>query len=113
MGEKPNPSFTDQAPLFYHELSYVRLLLMMQVQISVGALHRDRLGSYGLTRGHQQVWANNSRLKRARDIGVVSLCLYFHDESTDMHYDLFGSTFELCVYSVTSVSRLLCLYTEK
>ena len=38
MGEKPNPSFTHQDQLFYHELSYVRVLLMTQVQILVVTL---------------------------------------------------------------------------
>ena len=32
IGEKPNPCFTHQARLFYHELSYARVLLMIQVQ---------------------------------------------------------------------------------
>ena len=68
---------------------------MIQVQILVGDLHRGPLGSYDVIRGHQQVLANNSRLKRARDMGVVSLCLYCRDASTDMQHDLFGSTFDL------------------
>ena len=53
------------------------------------------LGLHDVIRGHQQVWANNPRLKRARDMGVISLCLYCHDASTDMHHDLFGSAFDL------------------
>ena len=40
MGEKRNPSPTHQARLFYHELSYVRVLLIIQVQILIGDLHR-------------------------------------------------------------------------
>ena len=95
MGEKPNSSYTHQARLFYDKLSYVRLLLMIQVKILVGNLHRGHLGSYDVIRGHQQGFANNSRLKRARDMGLVSLCLYCHDASTDMQYDLRGSTFDL------------------
>ena len=71
MGEKQNPSFKHQARLFYHELSYIWVLLMIQVQILVGDLHRGHLGSYDIIRGHQQVLANNSRLKRATGMGVV------------------------------------------
>ena len=40
-------------------------------------------------------FANNSRLKRARDEGLVSMWLYCHDASTDIQHDLFGSTFDL------------------
>ena len=40
MGEIPNPSPTHQARLFYHELCYVRVLLMIHVQILVGDLHK-------------------------------------------------------------------------
>ena len=76
MGEKPNPSFTHQDQLFYHELSYVRVLLMTQVQILVGDLDRGYLGSYDVIRNSQQILANNSRLKRATGMGVVPLCLY-------------------------------------
>ena len=79
---------------FYHELSYARLLLMIQVKILVGD-HRGHLWSYDVIRGHQQVLGNNSRLKRARDMGMVSLCLYCHEASTDMEHDLFGSAFDL------------------
>ena len=90
MGEKSNPSYTHQARLFYNEFSYVGLLVMIQVQILVSDLHRGLLGSYDIIRGHQQVWANNSPLKGAKDIGVVSLCLYCHNASTDMQHDLLG-----------------------
>ena len=68
---------------------------MIQVQILAGDLHRGHLGSYDVIRGHQQVYANNSRLKRARDMGGVPLCLYCHDALTDMQHDLFGSAFDL------------------
>ena len=95
MGEKPNPSFTYQARLFYHELRYVKTLLMAQVQILVGDLHRSHLGSYDVIRGHHQVLADNSRLKRATDMSVVSLCLYRHDASTDIQLEPNGSTFDL------------------
>ena len=45
MGEKSNLFFTYQARLFYHELSYDSLLLMIQVQILVGDRHKVHLGS--------------------------------------------------------------------
>ena len=47
---------------------------MIQVRILVGDLHKDHLGSHDVIRCHQQVFANNSRLKRAIDMGLVSLC---------------------------------------
>ena len=49
----------------------------------------------GVTWGHQQVCAYNSRLKRARDMGVVSLSLSCNDASKDMQHDLRGSTCDL------------------
>ena len=67
---------------------------MIQIQILVSDLHRVHLGSYDVFWG-QQVLANNSRLKRARDMGAFSLCLYCHDASIDMPHDLFGSAFDL------------------
>ena len=76
---------------FYYEMSHVRVLLMIQVRFLVGELYRGHLGSYDVIRGRQQVLANNSRLKRATGMGGVSLCLYCHDESTDMQYELLGS----------------------
>ena len=48
--------------------------------------------SAGVTRGHQQVFATNSRLKRATDMGVISFCLSGQDASTDIQHGLFGST---------------------
>ena len=92
MGEKRNPSHTHQVRLFYHELSYVRLFLMIQVQILVDELHRGHLASYDVI---WQILANNSRLKRPRDMVVVSLCLYRHDAWTYMQHDLLGLTFNL------------------
>ena len=47
---------------------------MIQVQILVGAVHKCHLGSDDVIQGHQQVFAANSLLKRATDMGVVSLC---------------------------------------
>ena len=90
MVEKRNPSFTYQARLLYRELSYIRLSSIIQVQILVGDLLKGHLGSYDVIRGHQQVLANNPRLKRAKDVGMVSLCLYCHDASIDVQHDLFG-----------------------
>ena len=71
MGGTANSSFMHQDQLFYHELSYVRVLLMIQLQILVGDLDRGHLGSYHVIRSHQQVLAKNSRLKRATGMGVV------------------------------------------
>ena len=50
------------------------------------------VGSYDVIRGHQQVFANNSRLKRAADMAVVSLCSACQDASPDMQHELLGST---------------------
>ena len=63
---------------------------MMQVPILVGDLHKGHLGSDDAIRGHQQV--NNSRMKRASDTGMVSLCSCCQDASPDMQHDLLGST---------------------
>ena len=41
------------------------------------------MGSDDVIQGHQQVFANNSRLKRGTDVGVISLCLPCQDASTD------------------------------
>ena len=66
MGERPNPSSMHQVWLFYHELSYIRLLLIFQVQILVGDPHRGNLGSPEITnrflliahdRRELQIWA--------------------------------------------------------
>ena len=62
MGEKRNVSHTHQVQLFYHELTYITLFLMIQIQILVGDLHRDH---WGHLRHH--VFANNSQL-RTRDM---------------------------------------------
>ena len=42
---------------------------MIQVQILVGDLHIGYLGSDNVILGHQQVFANNLRLKRATEWG--------------------------------------------
>ena len=68
---------------------------MIGVQISVSDLFRRHLRSCGVSRGTNRFLANNSRLKRARDKGLVSMWLYCHDASTDIQHDLFGSTFDL------------------
>ena len=38
---------------------------------------------------------NKSRLKRAGDMGLISLCLSCHDASTGMQYELRGPTCDL------------------
>ena len=92
---KPYHSCTHQAPLLYCELSYIWQLIT-QVPILVGYLHGGHLGhTYDAIRGHQQVFDNNSQLKRAGDMGVVSLYFHCHDASTDMQHYLLGSTFDL------------------
>ena len=58
----------------HHGLSYIRLLLI-QLKILVGDLLKGHLGSDDVIRDHQQFFANKSQLKRATDIGVVSLSL--------------------------------------
>ena len=68
---------------------------MIQVQISVGDLHKGDLGSDDVSWGHQQVSTNNSWLKRATDMGVISLCLSGQDALTDMQHDLLGRTCDL------------------
>ena len=67
---------------------------MNQMQISVGD-HKGHLGSDDIIRSHQQFCVNKSRLKRAADMGVVSLCLSCEDASTDMQHDLLASTCDL------------------
>ena len=52
-------------------MSYVRLLFMIQVQILFGDFHIGHLRSDDVIRGHQQVFANNSRLKRANGHGLI------------------------------------------
>ena len=68
---------------------------MIGVHILVSNLFRGHLGSCDVIRGANRFLANNSRLKRARDKGLVSMWLYCHDASTDIQHDLFGSTFDL------------------
>ena len=81
---------------FRHELSYIRLLVMILLQVLVGDLHEGHLGSDDVIRGHQQFFfTNNSRLKIATNMGLVSLCLFCQDASTDTQHDLLGSTRDL------------------
>ena len=68
---------------------------MILVQILVGNLHKGHLGSNDIIQGNQQVFANNSRLKRATDTCMVSLCLSCQDESPDVQHALLGSTCDL------------------
>ena len=43
---------------------------MTQVQILVDDFHKGHLVSDDVIRGHHQVFANNSRLKRATGMGI-------------------------------------------
>ena len=54
---------------------------MIQVQILVGDVHKAHLGSDDVIRGHQQIFVNNSRMKRATDTGMVSLSSSCQDAS--------------------------------
>ena len=73
-------------------MSCIRLLFMIQVQISVNDLHKGHLGSDDVILGHQQVFANNSRLNRATYTCMVSLCWSCQHASPDVQHDLLGST---------------------
>ena len=68
---------------------------MINVKILVGDLHKGHLGSDDAIQGHQQIFANNSRLERAIDMGLVSLCSSCQEASPDMQHDLLGSTGDL------------------
>ena len=68
---------------------------MIQVQILVGDLYKGHLGSGDIIRVHKQVFANNSRMKRTTDTGMVSLCSSCQDASPDMQHNLLGSTSDL------------------
>ena len=48
-----------------------------------------------VNRGQQQLFANNSRLKRATDMAGVSLCVSCQDTSTNMQHDLLRSKCDL------------------
>ena len=41
------------------------------------------------------IFANNLRLKKARDVKVIPLCLSRHSASTDMQLDLLGSSCDI------------------
>ena len=97
MGEKSYPSFTLQVFYFNQKLNSFRLLSMIQLQILVSGLLKGHLGSDDVIRGHQQFFANKIRLKRATDVGVVSLSLSCQDASPDMQHDFLGSTSDLFV----------------
>ena len=98
MGEKSNHSFMHQAGIFVMRLSYIRLLLMIHLQILVGGLHNGQMTSSEFT---NSFFTSKSRLKivlkRATGMGVVSLNLAYHDASPDMQHDLFGSACDLRV----------------
>ena len=87
-----------QTQLFYPEWSNTRPLLMIQLQILVGGLHRGNPVSPEVTKFF---FANNTRLKRStKELGLVSLYLSFHEtltntQSTNMQHDLLGTTCDL------------------
>ena len=49
MGEKLNPSYNHQIRSLYHQLTYIRLLLMIQVKFVVGEPQRSHLRSTEVT----------------------------------------------------------------
>ena len=59
-------------------------------------------------RGHQQVFADNLRLRRARDMKVVSMCLSRQYASTDMQ---FGSSRDLDLRSIFHLDLSRSYYT--
>ena len=68
---------------------------MIQVQILVGNLNQGLLGLDDVIRGHQSIFANNSRLKKSYRHRRVSLCSSCQDASTDMRHDLLGPACDL------------------
>ena len=68
---------------------------MIQVRVLVDDLHKGHLGSDDIIRGHQQIFADNSQMKRATDTGMVSLCSSCQDTSPHMQHDILGSTCDL------------------
>ena len=63
---------------------------MIQVKTLVGGLHKGHVMSDDAMQGHQQIFANNSRLERATDMGQVSLSSSCQDTSPDSQHDLLG-----------------------
>ena len=86
MGEKPNPFYTHQAGGF--TINWVKLGYWWWSKCKFWSV--TFIEVTWVHWGHQQGFANNSRLKRARDMGVVALCLSCHGASIDMQRDLFG-----------------------
>ena len=70
---------------------------MIHLKMLIGDLHKGHLGADEVIRGHQQIFANKSRLKRATDTGLISLSLSCQDASPDMQHDLLGSACDLRV----------------
>ena len=68
---------------------------MIQVQILVSELHKGHQGSDDVIKGQKQVFAYNSRMERATDTCMVSLCSSCHNASPDMQHNLLGSTCDL------------------
>ena len=68
---------------------------MIQFQILVGDIHKRHLEWDDVIRSHQQVFVNNSRMKRTTYTGMVSLCSSCQEAPPDMQNDLLGSICEL------------------
>ena len=67
-----------------------------------------------VTRGHARStssFANNFRLERDKEVGMVSLCLSHQYASTDMQHDLFGSKRDLDLRSNIDLDLSRSCYT--
>ena len=73
MGENPYLSYAHQVRLFYHEMTYVSLLSMIQVQISVGDLHRGHLRSTEVTNMFLLIAHDSKELRHGRGCIVLVL----------------------------------------
>ena len=72
------------------------------MQFLAGDLHRCHLESTEFEE-FEHVFANNSRLKIATDMDVVSLCLSCRDASTGMPHDLLRAACDLDLRSNTDL----------
>ena len=90
MGEKSNHLFTHWIRLFYYEMSCIRLLFMIQVQILVGDLHNGHLGSDDVIRGHQR--GLSLIIHELKELQTREWCSPCQDASPHMQHDLLGST---------------------
>ena len=91
-GRKTDSILYAPDPVILPWMSYIRPLLMIQVQILVGDLHRGYLGSPEVT--NRFLLIPHCR-KKAGDMAVDSLCLSCRDTSTDMQHDILGSICDL------------------